>query len=127
MVERFEGREPFSFWQREVLQDYCRFGLVSDGNGYRLACDPAFEANIYGGAGEVAIHDLVPRVSAPVSVVRAKSKGLAEAQNNFLVSPTWPDLAAAFKDGQDVYLPEYTHFLPMENPQLVASIIQQHG
>ena len=35
-------------------------------------------------------------------------------------SPTAPDLASHFEHGEDVYLPEYSHFMPMEDPGLVA-------
>lgn len=127
MVESFRTREPFSRWQLEVLRDYCQHGLVADGNRYRLACAPAFEASLYGGAIDVDIHELVSKVNAPVTVVRAKSSGMEEAKRSFLASPTWPALAAAFKHGKDVYLPDYSHFIPMENPGLIASIIQQQG
>lgn len=127
MVESFRTREPFSRWQLEVLRDYCQHGLVADGNRYRLACAPAFEASLYGGAIDVDIHELVSKVNAPVTVVRAKSSGMEEAKRSFLASPTWPALAAAFKHGKDVYLPDYSHFIPMENPGLIASIILQQG
>jgi pimeloyl-ACP methyl ester carboxylesterase len=125
MFESFCDREPFSRWHSEVLRDYCQYGLVPDAIQYRLACAPAFEASIYGGALDVDIHACVANVNAPVTVVRAKSSGIDVARQSFLASPTWPELAGAFKDGEDVYLPEYSHFIPMENPELVASIIQQ--
>jgi len=42
---------------------------------------------------------------------------------DFSASPTWPELAAQFPRGQDVHLPELTHFIPMQDPQLVADFI----
>ena len=42
---------------------------------------------------------------------------------DFTASPTWPELARQFPHGQDVYLPELTHFIPMQDPGLVADFI----
>ncbi len=126
MFDRFRGREPFSNWQLDVLQDYCQFGLVEDGSDYRLACDPQLEASLYAHAQNMDIHACVAQVSVPVTVVRAKYGGPNAAMRSFMSSPTWPGLAAAFANGKDIHMPEYSHFIPMENPRLVASIIQQH-
>jgi hypothetical protein len=35
-------------------------------------------------------------------------------------SPTAPDVASHFRHGEDVPLPQYTHFMPMEDPPMVA-------
>jgi pimeloyl-ACP methyl ester carboxylesterase len=126
MFEEFRDREPFSSWRDDVLQDYCEFGLVraSNSDHYELACAPSFEAAIYGGAIDADIHDCLSKVSTPVTVVRAKSSGIEVARQSFMASPTWPELASAFERGQDIYLPEYSHFIPMEDPNRVASIIR---
>jgi pimeloyl-ACP methyl ester carboxylesterase len=42
---------------------------------------------------------------------------------DFSKSPTWPGLAAALPRGRDVFLPDHTHFIPMEDPALVARFI----
>jgi hypothetical protein len=39
-------------------------------------------------------------------------------------SPTWPDLAAALPDCEEMFLPDLNHFIPMQNPALVAETIQ---
>ena len=125
MFEEFRDRAPFSTWQSDVLRDYCEFGLVPDDDHYELACAPLFESSIYGGAHDANIHDLISKIDLPVTIVRAKSSGTDVAKRSFLASPTWPELAGAFKFGQDVYLPEYSHFIPMEDPQRIASIIRR--
>jgi hypothetical protein len=38
-------------------------------------------------------------------------------------SPTAPDLAASFAHGTDTCLPEHSHFIPMESPELAAKLI----
>jgi len=42
---------------------------------------------------------------------------------DFSKSPTWPQLADGFPAGRDVYLPELSHFMPMQAPELVANYI----
>ena len=42
---------------------------------------------------------------------------------DFSLSPTWPELATRFPRGRDVYLPHLTHFIPMQDPALVARFV----
>ncbi|MCZ6855465.1 MAG: alpha/beta hydrolase [Gammaproteobacteria bacterium] len=126
MYERFVNRKPFSLWKTEVLEDYCRYGVVEreDEQDYELACPPVVEASIYLGNADTDIHKRVPEINIPVTVLRAESRDLgAVPEMDFSKSPTWPGLAQSFKLGRDVYLPHLTHFIPMEDPGLVASFV----
>jgi hypothetical protein len=123
MIDKFRKRAPFSRWHPDVLRDYCQHGLVRDGDGYRLACPPEVEAAIYTSSMDMNIIDHIPRVEVPVTVVRAEARGLEAAARDFSASPTWPELASQFTHGRDMYLPEYSHFMPMEHPAHAASII----
>ncbi|MNC88577.1 hypothetical protein D3C83_44040 [compost metagenome] len=62
---------------------------------------------------------LLPRIQVPTTVLRARERE-GPPVHSFAASPTWPALAAQLPQGRDVYLPERTHFLPMEAPELVA-------
>ena len=125
MFERFEDRMPFANWERRVLEDYCRHGVMPapEGGGFVLACPPTIEASIYMGSSDRDIHGLVPAVDVPVTVVRAKSRGADRDVMDFSSSPTDPNLARGFPQGRDVHLPEHSHFLPMEAPALAAELI----
>jgi hypothetical protein len=123
MVDEFKSRSPFSRWHADVLQDYCRYGLVRAGDVYQLACPPEVEAGIYTSSLNTNIYERIPFVECHVKVVRAESRGIQAARKDFSLSPTWPELAGQFVRGEDKYLPEYSHFMPMENPALVAAII----
>ena len=128
MYERFVDRAPFSLWDRRVLRDYCDYGLIPapDGNGFVLACPPRIEASIYG-AGIGGVHDIyedVAAVTAPVRVLRGRPRSTGDSYD-MSASPTAPDLAQHFRRGEDVFLPKYGHFLPMEAPALVASHIRE--
>ena len=129
MVTRFASRSPFDRWQPAVLRDYCRYGLVPDaaGDGYILACPPEIEAAAYASsAGSLAIYERIPKVGVPVRVLRAPQVDGGPAAN-MSGSPTWPGLAAAFPHGEDMLLPDFTHFIPMEDPAFVASQIAELG
>ena len=90
----------------------------------QLACDPLHEAAIYlSQKGNQIIHDLLPRLTLPVTLLRAAPD--AENLNNFAASPTWPGLVDALPNAREIYLPGMSHFIPMEDPDLVASVIRE--
>ncbi len=125
MFEHFRGRYPFSLWRPEVLADYCRFGVVAkaDGTGFELACPPEIEASIYLGSASFDIYELAKTVDLPVTILRARSRTPGDSTMDFASSPTWASAAHAFPQGRDVYLPHLTHFIPMQDPELVARFI----
>jgi lipase len=127
MFDRLRTRASYAVWRADVLEDYCRHGLLPnpDGPGFMLACPPLVEAAIYTGSAGRDIHDLFATIDIPVAVLRAEKRARAEAMD-FLASPTWEKLANEFPRGRDVYLPHLTHFIPMQDPDLVARFIESH-
>jgi pimeloyl-ACP methyl ester carboxylesterase len=124
MFQRFREKPPFDSWQEAALRDYCDYALhPSDESGYRqLLCDPLNEASIYlNQAGNEAVYRELPAIVTPVTLLRAPhtDKGAAD----FLGSPTWPELSSALPCCREVYLPELNHFIPMQDPALVAGYI----
>ena len=126
MFEYFKDRSPFNTWHTDVLRDYCDYALHPENEeGYReLLCDPLNEASVYAtqGHGESVLTEL-PRLHTPVTLLRAKYSGIVPG--DFTVSPTWPELASQLPNCREVYLPEMNHFIPMQDPALVANYIQQ--
>lgn len=126
MFERFKDRRPFSLWRAAVLEDYCRYGVVpsASGEGFDLACPGIVEASIYLGNTRTNVHQLLDQVGVPVVILRARSRSPDEHDiMDFSLSPTWSELADHFPNARDVYLPELTHFIPMQEPELVARFI----
>ena len=126
MFDRFKDRKPFSLWRPQVLEDYCRYGVLplADGEGFELACPGLVEASIYLGNTQTDVHQLLGEVSVPVVILRARSRSADDHDiMDFSLSPTWSELAAQFPDARDVYLPHLTHFIPMQEPELVARFI----
>ncbi len=126
MYERFANRPPFNAWDPATLKDYCQYGLLpaADGEGFVLACPPEIEAATYAASGGEAIYKQIASVRIPVRVMRAKGR-MDPAQTDMSSSPTAPDLASHFLHGLDVPLPQYSHFIPMEAPDLVAGYIRE--
>jgi len=125
MFKNLRGKGSYGLWQEAVLHDYCTWGLLEnpDGPGYVLACPPLVEATIYTETAGTNIYPLLDSIEIPVKVLRAPPRDDDHAQMDFSRSPTWPDLANCFEQGEDVFLPELTHFIPMQAPALVANYI----
>jgi lipase len=121
MFERFRERPPFSGWKERVLRDYCTYGLVPnpEGDGYVLACPPEIEAAVYAGSAGGDISAELATLDIPVVVMRARQRE-GEGAMDMSGSPTDPGLAATLKHGIDRPVYHLTHFIPMEDPGLVA-------
>ena len=126
MFERFRDRPPFDTWRPEVLRDYCDYALLpADEEGVRqLACTPINEACIYlNHRGNEAVLVVLPQLTMPVTLLRAP--GAERLSGDFSASPTWPELASALPCCRDIYLPDHNHFIPMQDPELVARYLQE--
>ncbi len=124
MKDKLGARLPFSAWDARVFDDYCRFGLLPDGDNYRLACAPATEAEIYaaGAAHDADLSRVLPQITTPAWVIRS-----ARPQRDpfdFMASPTRADLASLLPHGKDVIV-EGSHFIPMERPAQLALWIKR--
>ena len=125
MHARYKERRPYSLWRPDVFADYCRYGVEADPQGgVRLACPGEVEAQVYINNFKTNIYDRLADIQQPVVVLRAPPGNLDSPEIDFAASPTYPELAAMFPAGKDVYLPELTHFIPMQAPELVAQYIR---
>jgi pimeloyl-ACP methyl ester carboxylesterase len=121
MWERFRSRPPFVHWDAAVLRDYCDHAL----EGNRLACPPRMEAGVYENSNhpDSAIFEELARVRVPVVLLRAE-RAWEPGADDMSLSPTDPDLAKRFALVEDHCLAGRSHFIPMEDPALVASHIE---
>lgn len=131
MFKNFQGRGSYGLWKEQVLRDYCEYGLLPNPDksvgGYVLACPPKVEASIYMGSSGESIYEQIDSIEVPVKVLRAVEREKERTEMDFSTSPTWPKLADQFKNGKDIYLPELTHFIPMQAPELTAQHILLHS
>jgi pimeloyl-ACP methyl ester carboxylesterase len=126
MFESFAARPPFSLWEPRVLHDYCEFGLLPapDGDGFTLACPPEIEVAVCGGAPGSPLEGVIEAITVPVRVLRARPRTEGEMMD-MTASPTDPALASRFPNGADYLFPNLTHFIPMQEPGLVARHIEE--
>lgn len=123
MFDSFKDRHPYQLWDARVLKDYCEYGLLSDGDGgHVLACPPEVEGAVYGTSVTVDPWPMVAKIKQPVSILRAPRLDLQDGFD-FASSPTPDHLADAFVNGTDVYVPDLTHFMPMQDPKRIANLI----
>ena len=127
MIENFLSKGSYALWQAEVLRDYCEWGSVpaEDGIGLQLACPPSVEASVYMGSSKASLIDRLSELTIPVRIMRARQREGERGTMDFSASPTWPELASRLPMGTDQYLPELTHFIPMQEPDLVADTITE--
>lgn len=124
MVERFRDRSPYDLFVPEMLDDYCRYGLVAKPEGgLTLACSPHMEASVYtGNLSNNGIFEDIRAIAIPVLILRAQVNDNPEIVS-FSHSPTWPGLVDVFADAREIYRPDLSHFMPMQAPDEIASII----
>ncbi|MBW2295360.1 MAG: alpha/beta hydrolase [Deltaproteobacteria bacterium] len=129
MIDRFKDRAPYSRFDPAALRDYCEFGLLpaATGSGFTLACPPQIEASIYmTSRSNPGVYDSIRMLDIPVMILRAKRPPPDRDVMDFSSSPTWPGLVGEFRHGKEIYLPENSHFLPMEAPDLVARYVLEY-
>jgi pimeloyl-ACP methyl ester carboxylesterase len=120
MRERLATRPSFARWNPRVLDDYCRFGLRPDG---ALWCEPEFEGRVYAAASAAAANPYPLFGSVPAHVTFLES-GRVDADNPFSASPTAAGAAEKFAHARRVVDERFSHFLPMEAPEVVASWVR---
>ncbi len=124
MRARFADRLPYSRWDPRVLTDYCDHGLLpaASGEAYELACPPALEASMYQNALRTDPYDWLRTLAVPVTLIRAPT-GTRDGALDFSLSPTWTGLGAAIGAERDEIWAEHSHFIPMEAPERVATLL----
>ncbi|MDA0271485.1 MAG: alpha/beta hydrolase [Chloroflexi bacterium] len=122
MFERFAGRPPFNAWDPAVLRAYCDYGLVPEGDRFRLACPPALEATIWGGQSP-GLYDAIDAIDVPVHLVRAEPRAPGQPEG-FTPSQTWPGVVDYFHHGTEELLSGRGHFFALETAPLAAALIE---
>ena len=111
-IEHFTGRAMFASWPEESIMNYLEGGLVKKEGSFFLSCDPAWEAKTF----ETVTFDtfrFLKKVTCPVLIVRGDKE-----------TSTFTDEAKnALLNKDRILIEEYkgTHFLPIENVELVSS------
>jgi pimeloyl-ACP methyl ester carboxylesterase len=109
----FAGKLPFSAWNRMAFDGYIDCGLVETADGIELACRPADEAEIYRGATQHGVWDLLGNLDPPVTI-------LAGANSDTHSLEVVQRLAKRIPRSEYQIIAGAGHFLPMEMPEVVV-------
>ncbi len=109
----YEGRGGFATWpDLEMLDDYLADGLRQGPDGaVELACNPAWEAATFAATPHTVWQSL-PRVQCPVTV-------LYGGRSDTFLPTAARKLPRILPAARMVPVPEATHFVPMERPDIV--------
>ena len=111
-IEHFTGRAMFASWPQESIMNYLEGGLVKKEGSFFLSCDPAWEAKTF----QTVTFDtfrFLKKATCPVLIIRGDKE-----------TSTFTDEAKdALLNKDRILIEEYkgTHFLPIEDVELVSS------
>jgi pimeloyl-ACP methyl ester carboxylesterase len=116
----YKGRGAFASWPDEIIRDYLEGGMTLDvttGSAH-LTCTPAWEADTFRGA-PLAAAKLSRLVKCPVTLIHGENGTAPQSE------------VLRFLSGHPatrvVKVPDATHFLPMERPDIVQDEINRLG
>jgi pimeloyl-ACP methyl ester carboxylesterase len=114
MFRNLEHKPPFAVWRRDMLRDYCEYGTrpAHDG-GVELKCPPEIEADFYSRAREFPGLSIILESPAPSLLI------LGEKSDSTAIKIA-DKIAAQLANGTLVTVPDAGHFLPMEQPEMIA-------
>ena len=117
-IANFAGKPVFARWTSDALQAYVEGGLVREGEGWALACEPADEAATFRAAGSDDVFARLEDVAIPIWLVigsdtDAYPPGYVETLRDWI------------EGAQLMTVPGAGHFVPMEQPAALAAIIRE--
>ena len=114
MFRNLEYKPPFKTWRRDMLRDYCEYGTrPAPQGGVELKCPPEIEADFYSRAREFPGLTRILESRSPLLLMfgeKSDSTGIKIADK----------IAAQMVNGRVVTIPDGGHFLPMEQPEMIA-------
>ena len=122
LFESFRRRAPYDSWTDEALRVYVEEGTFERPDGeWELYCPGRIEAQIYGNAGSIDAFSCFSALDIPVLVVRGeRSDSFDQVRADRALS--------CLRNGRLFTVPDATHYVPMEQPRLIASmVLAEHG
>jgi len=115
--EHYRSRSLFERWPDEALRLYVEHGTFQrEDGGLQLKCPGEIEAEIYANNASLDIWEVLPRIEAPVLVIRGEHTG-------DLLGVIAESVAARLPNGRLETIPGVGHLAPMERPDVIAGLI----
>lgn len=116
-ADNFRGRGAFANWVDEAFDGYIECGLVGEGE-VQLACRPEVEADIYRAWRDHDTWDKLTSIDIPVLVMAG--------EDSDTITPGFArEQADRFPRAGLEIVPGCGHFMPMEQPGMVADRIRR--
>jgi pimeloyl-ACP methyl ester carboxylesterase len=115
-VDAYRGRGAFATWDEGSLADFVAGGLLAEDDHWRLACAPAWEAKTYH-AISTRFWRRLAALDRPAAILHGDR-----------MSPVSSSAVASIDRigrARRILVPDATHFLPMERPDLVRAEIHR--
>lgn len=118
MIETYGSKSPFDTWRPEFLALYVRHGTRPAGEGQlELKCLPEHEANVYLHGNRDSPWPHLSDLKFPALVVRPLGSDTLHVMKAKEVADLMPH-------GELIDVPDATHYLPMEKPEVLIGIIE---
>lgn len=118
-VENYVGKGAFKTWDRQWIEDYVEGGtLATEDGGIRLSCDRQWEARAFA-VSTVNPYRALRRVECPITLVTREHDGppFTRASRDAFMKHK--------PDTRLLVLEDATHFLAMEQPEVVREEIER--
>jgi pimeloyl-ACP methyl ester carboxylesterase len=117
MLAQYRSRPTFANWREDVLRLYVEHGTWKREDGsLELKCSGEVEGAMFAQSGSLPVWDVLPRIEAPVLVVRG------ETTEAFLTMVA-EQVAARIPGGRLETIEGAGHLAPMEVPDAVAEML----
>ncbi|MEO8457534.1 MAG: alpha/beta hydrolase [Chloroflexota bacterium] len=116
MLAQYKSRPTFAKWRDDLLRMYVEDGTYKREDGsIELKCSGAIEGALFAQSGSLPVWDVLPRIEAPVLVMRG------ETTEGFL-SMVAEQVASRVQHGRVETILGGGHLSPMEEPEVVAEM-----
>ena len=117
LFQSFRRRSPYETWTDEALRVYVEEGTFERPDGeFELYCPGRIEAQIYQNADSIDGFSCLAALRIPALIVRGeRTDSFDETRAKRAIS--------CLQEGRLLTVPNATHYVPMEQPRLVADVI----
>ena len=115
--EHYRSRSLFERWPDDAIHLYVEHGTFQREDGrLQLKCPGEIEAEIFANSASLDIWEVLPRIEAPVLVIRGE-------HTDEWLGMVADSVAARLPNGRLETIPGAGHLAPMERPEAVAGLI----